>query len=251
MNAMRRAALVFGLILVMIAPFGLVARAAGRVPLGLSSSGGWQLVFADEFDASSIDATKWNKGWFLPEGSETQVSGPINESEDNPYSNRNIGVAQGSLQLTRSRQYGAAVTTYDRFSFTGTAFIEARMYLPGRGSTVYNWPAFWTVGTDWPNHGEIDVMEGMGGSTCAHVHMSTGHHGFCSNTGPGWHTYGALWDAEQKSVAFYYDGIYVGSEDFDAGNQSQYIVIDNTSSAELGGPTVPSTVKVDYVRVWK
>ncbi|KAK0113647.1 hypothetical protein ONS95_013893 [Cadophora gregata] len=40
-------------------------------------------------------------------------------------------------------------------------------------STCGNWPAFWTVGADWPTNGEIDILEGVNDDTTNHITLHT------------------------------------------------------------------------------
>jgi hypothetical protein len=49
-------------------------------------------------------------------------------------------------------------------------FIADIFAMP-HGPTV--WPAYWTVGPDWPNDGEIDIIEGVGDSTTNQMTLHT------------------------------------------------------------------------------
>jgi beta-glucanase (GH16 family) len=106
----------------------------------------------------------------------------------------------------------------------------------------------------WPQNGEIDVMEGLGGSTAYHIHFGTGNGagtygpGGVVSPSPGTHTFGVLWTT--TSVTFVYDGADVGTinESLDS---PMYIIMEN-SIGSYGGPTVtPATVTVRDVRVWQ
>ncbi|CRG90397.1 hypothetical protein PISL3812_07441 [Talaromyces islandicus] len=63
----------------------------------------------------------------------------------------NTNVASGSgrqsVRLTSTATYNKGL------------FILDLAHMPG--SVCGSWPAFWTVGSDWPNNGEIDIIEGV------------------------------------------------------------------------------------------
>lgn len=188
----------------------------------------------------------WHNGWF-------DNSKPVDSHELQGYSTANVHIdSDGYLHLDLGAK-GALLDTDPsqggNFTFTGTAAAEARVYLPGTAGVVYNWPAFWTNGQSWPSTGESDIMEGLSGQTCYHVHTNAGGPGNCVNVGSGWHTFGEKWDAAAQQVTFYYDGVNVGSEPFVQGNSPQYLIFDYTS--EQGDTIAGASMLVDYVRVWK
>lgn len=212
--------------------------------------GTWSAVFDDEFNGTALNADVWQPGWFG-----TGVTGPVNGAETHPYTSANVTVSGGTLNLALTASNGALVSSNPDalgagkgYQFTGPAVLEARVFLPGTGSTVNNWPAFWSDGQSWPANGEIDVVEGLGGQTAYHVHTNAGGPGKTVNVGPGWHTFAAAWDG--ITMSFYYDGVNVGSEPYSTGNAPQYILFDNSSSASVGGPTVPGVMQVDFVKVY-
>ena len=165
---------------------GLACAAQVAEPASVSDeSEGWALVWADEFDGTTLDRTKW-----APE--ESCWGG--GNAERQCYTDRpeNIRVEDGILRLiarperyrgplyppelshlgrgTKRQRYtsgkvrtkGLADWRYGRFS--------ARIKLPAGQGT---WPAFWMMPTDaaygqWPLSGEIDIMEAANlGTPCA------------------------------------------------------------------------------------
>lgn len=209
--------------------------------------GAWSTVFDDEFNGTALNASVWQPGWF---GS--GVTGPVNGSEPHPYTSTNVTESGGTLNLALTASNGALVSSNPDalgagkgYQFTGPAVLEARVFIPGTGSSVSDWPAFWSDGQNWPADGEIDVMEGLGGGTAFHVHTNAGGPGQTVNVGPGWHTFAADWSGTK--VTFYYDGSLVGSEPYATGNAPQYIVFDNSSGPD---GTTPSVMQVDYVKVY-
>jgi len=70
----------------------------------------------------------------------------------------NNGVNRDSVRISSPKSYSEGL------------FI-ADLYAMPHGPTV--WPAYWSVGPDWPNKGEIDILEGVGNSTSNQMTLHT------------------------------------------------------------------------------
>ena len=136
---------------------------------------GWQLVWSDEFsqaNGSSPDSSKW--GYDIGGGGYGN-----NELESYTSRTNNARIEGGQLVIeARQENYtgpdnilrnytSARMLTRGKWSWT-YGRIEARIKIP-KGQGI--WPAFWMLGTNidagvnWPNCGEIDIMENIGKPT--------------------------------------------------------------------------------------
>lgn len=238
-------------------------------------TGSYTVAMADEFDGAGLHS-RWQKGWFptpsAPVTKPVSTSGTYKELAC--YDPANVTVSGGQLRLTLKHvasscglSYatpwtGAMVQTRDSFTMYGGS-IEARVYLPpsaGSPTKPGGWPAFWLNGDDsipWPQHGEIDVIEGSGSGTSAHTHYDLGG-GVDANKGAysatpyvGWHNVGAAWNTTAKTVTFYWDGVALATLPMTA-TSAQYVVFDYTTAAAPYSNPAPatSTMLVDWVRAW-
>ncbi|MFF4545069.1 ricin-type beta-trefoil lectin domain protein [Streptomyces sp. NPDC001435] len=135
-----------------------------------SASSAAAVTFSDSFDGpagAAPDSSKW----------QTETGDNVNNHERQYYTagNRNAALdGQGHLVITARREnpagyqcwYGTCQYTSARLNTAGKftaqyGHVEARMKIP-RGQGM--WPAFWMLGTpvNWPDSGEIDVMENVG-----------------------------------------------------------------------------------------
>ncbi|KAH9994431.1 glycoside hydrolase family 16 protein [Russula vinacea] len=66
-----------------------------------------------------------------------------------------------------------SVRIQTQFTFTGGLLVMDSVHMPTGCGT---WPAFWTVGPNWPVEGEIDIVEGVNDYTNnqATIHANTG-----------------------------------------------------------------------------
>src|ERR1700761_2925259 len=232
--------------------------------------GGWKLIFDDEFNGTQLDTKKWSTGWLA-----SGITGPVNSFEKECYDPAQVTVTGGALNLaliTKSESCGiddpeyasGIVNTNGKFSYT-YGFLQARVWLPAETSDpgqVADWPAVWTDGQNWPTDGEDDIMEGINGKACAHFHSATSPGGLAAADGTGqipaksgcadvnltagWHTFGADW--EPGSVTYYYDGKDIGSVTTGVTSAPMFVILDYAAGAPYQSP---STMKVDYVRVWQ
>ncbi|KIK68640.1 glycoside hydrolase family 16 protein [Collybiopsis luxurians FD-317 M1] len=72
------------------------------------------------------------------------------------------GPGRNSVRLMSNKQYQL-----------GTVLVANLNHMPEGCGT---WPAFWTVGENWPNNGEIDIIEGVNnvGNNQGTLHTSSG-----------------------------------------------------------------------------
>jgi beta-glucanase (GH16 family) len=218
------------------------------------------MKWSDEFNGSSLDLSKWQPNWLG--SSNTAITKPINGSEQSCYDPAQASLVNGSLKLSAVARscngypYASGmVTSHGHYTFT-YGYMEARVWMDG-SSNPKNWPAFWADGTGtWPTTGEIDVMEGLGGSPAWHYHWGSGSNPSQTGGTPsmssktGWHTFGADW--EPGSIKFYYDGKQVGQATSGVVGNPMYLILNYAVSSSISGPIqVPSDFLVDYVRVWQ
>ncbi len=204
---------------------------------------------------------------------------PCNPSSPNAYADTN-GILNIVAQNPSSGVYTSArLKTEGLFSFQ-YGRLEARIQVP---ESQAMWPAFWMLGNDittvsWPACGEIDVMEHIDGSnpgnegydwTQGSIHGTSMNNdnqypssAATSFSAATWHVYGMIW--KQGQIQFYMDtptniyGTYTpstqtGTWPFDSG--PEFIILNlavgGSWPGDVDGTTVfPSTMQVDYVRIY-
>ena len=231
------------------------------------------LVWADEFDGSSIDPSIWQ-----------YESGPSNDNVQY-YTDRteNASLVDGKLRIVALKE------SYQGFEYTSAHIrtekarswrygrMEASIKLPSSPGFV---PAFWMLPLDdqygwWPNSGEIDIMEHPTNElTTIYGTVHTGNYNLFEGPLPPqgnttdipdaesvFHLYAIEWSPE--SIKFFVDDqMYYafqnddGSSDTWPFNQPFYIILNlAVGGGWVGTPNestvFPAIMEVDYVRVYQ
>jgi beta-glucanase (GH16 family) len=246
------------------------APAASRTP----DSGGWRLVFSDEFDTpGALDPARW-----------VFELGSIRNNEKQLYTSRpeNVRIEGGNLVIeARKEAYqgfdytSASVNTRGRFELL-YGRVEVRAKLPtGKGT----WPAIWMLGTTigevgWPTCGEIDIMENVGFDPLrihASVHTAAYNHTIGTQKTASvtsvkpwedFHLYALEWSADridvfldgQKYFTFQNEGTGGRAWPFD---KPQYLLVNLAIGGSWGGQQgiddglFPHRYLIDSVRVYQ
>jgi beta-glucanase (GH16 family) len=238
---------------------------------GGSSADEWQLVWEENFDGDTFNASYWSK---IPRG----ASDWNNYMSDFDSCYR---LADGQLILRGLRnEYLPADTapyltgglyTKDKVDFSrGRIEIRARL-----GAATGAWPAFWMLPFDnsgWPTHGEIDIMERLNGEDIAYQTVHSHYtqvlkikyppQGATGRIDPDDYNVYAV-ELHADSLAFFINGtntftyprIETDKEGQFPFDRAYYLLLD----MQLGGSWVgrvepadlPVEMKIDWVRFYK
>jgi beta-glucanase (GH16 family) len=226
----------------------------------------WKLVWSDEFDGATIDATKWDceKGNGYMAGNQWIAGWGNGELEYYTKRAENVFVKDGMLHIVAVRE----AEPYKGYAFTSARIktrkndksalfnktygrFEFRAKLPiGKGI----WPAIWLLPQEekyggWASSGEIDVMEARG-QTPSEV-LGTIHYGshWPANAHSGetyalpdhgtvadFHIYAVEW--EPGEIRWYVDGKLYSTKNF------------WWSSGEMDGPNGVAPAEASELNPW-
>jgi len=95
-----------------------------------------------------------------------------------------LGVDHTTVLNTTTKRPSVRVTSQK--AYTKGLFIADIAHMPA-GKTDDDacglWPAFWTVGPEWPGDGEIDILEGINTQSSSAITLHTGKECIISNNG--------------------------------------------------------------------
>jgi hypothetical protein len=212
------------------------ARGRGpRGPHGLH--GRWRLVFDDEFSGRSLNQSVWNAhiGWT----NQNHVTDSLS----------NLSVRDGHLVMWLASPASGSEIETNRFGLHVGEYAEARIEFSGDGQTVFNWPAWWISGPDWPAAGENDIAEGLGDLTI-NYHYPGGslETGSVQGTWAGhFHTYGIYRGRFYSRV--YWDGRLVRTYRTDDNGLPETLWL-TMGAANVLRTGASGEMTVDYVRAW-
>ncbi|SHL36536.1 family 16 glycosylhydrolase [Fibrobacter sp. UWEL] len=243
--------------------------------------GGWDLVFEDNFDGTSLDTSKWNPtyNWGHTHNHRAYCDAA------------NVIVADGLLKLKGEAKKHPDAPATAKFSgkeipvdYTSAAidtrghfevkygYIEGRFKAPKHKGT---WPAFWTLQDGWPP--EIDILEipasrkqhhyylhytttdwyNSHGSAWDHEASFGGHKDDDVDRSADFHTYAVEWD--QNNLNFYFDDKKFASYNRPTELKqltAQYIIV-NLAIGGWAGDDIevtadnPAYFEADWIRVWQ
>ena len=247
-----------------------------------SNFSGWEKVFEDDFDGTSLDKSKWNP---------TYNWGPTHNHR--AYcAEENVIVSDGKLKLKGEKKKhpdadgrkakfngkeipvdytSGAIDTKGKFEVK-YGYIEGRFKAPSQKGT---WPAFWTLQDGWPP--EIDILEipssrkqhhyylhytdpswyGSHGSAWDHEASFGGHKDDDVDRSADFHNYGVEWD--ESTLSFYFDDKKFASYNRPTEIKqlaAQYIIV-NLAIGGWAGDDIditedkPAYFEADWVRVWQ
>jgi hypothetical protein len=218
--------------------------------------GAWVKAWGDEFNGTSLDLTEWESTWF--------GGGEMNNVST---STSNVTVANGAVRLQLSSpSEGALIHTAegaDRYAMKVGEVVEARVWFPGNGADLYNWPAFWANDTYDDTRGmavggEHDIAEVLSShDLTVNYHSPSGAHNQGSVSGywgDQWHVYTLHRKAGSADV--YFDGRLVKSYSTDDSGAPLDVIFnvgalsdDVSGVSPVTGPE--GALRVDWVRAYK
>ncbi len=259
----------------------------------------YKLVWSDEFEGTgAINADNWHHQTQLPDG------GNWFNNEVQHYTNRtdNSSVADGVLSITAKREEFTdqgvtksftSARLNSKYAFT-YGRVDVRAKLP---ASLGTWPAIWMLGreinepgnfwhdtygtTNWPQVGEIDIMEQKGTSAAdkesiiGTVHTGANSGGASiggsislTNEDTEFKTYSIIWTEEE--IQFLVDGnnYFTYNPETNAATSAtgrtaatwpfdspQYLLLNIAMGGDLGG-AIPAgfqqdAMEIDYVRVYQ
>jgi len=247
-----------------------------------AADAGWNLVWQDEFNGTSLDLSKWS----YQEGTGQDVGlTDWGNNELESYSKNNVSVQNGELIIQAKREVkdgknytSGRINTKGKFSKT-YGRIEAAITLPqGQGL----WPAFWMLPAQdkygkWAASGEIDIMEARGretnkvdgtihyGGTWPNNQYKTAKYTFAQGQSIAQkHVYAVEW--EKNEIRWYVDGtLYHRETEWNSSgaaypapfDQDFYILFNlavgggyDSNIQPDNSVVMPAKMKVDYVRVY-
>jgi beta-glucanase (GH16 family) len=232
----------------------LGSRSSPATPSPVGPAGSWALAFADEFEGTAVDWTRW-----ADRSSAEADQGHGNKGNQQLEWNQgaNCTVGNGVLHMTAKRENHGSytwtsclITSTPSYSFQ-YGYIEERAQLPAAKGF---WPAFWTWSTG-NTYIETDAYEYHSQNhTRLHVTQHSGGGGGCIVTldvdpSAGMHVYGV--DIEPTGTTWYLDGRAVCSTAGTSTGRTALVSDNFVSSAAPPDPgTTSATKDVDYIRAF-
>jgi beta-glucanase (GH16 family) len=235
-----------------------------------------QLVWSDEFNYTGLpDSTKWaydtgKHGWGNNEWQHYLLKSPKNVRVENGYLSITAlksGSGERDYTSTRLVTRGKGEWTYGR--------IDVRAKIP---KGVGTWPAIWMLGSrqplQWPDDGEIDIMEHVGydqGRIHASIHSKKYNHvigtqktatTLVPDCSENFHVYSLIWTPQKITVLINDKSYFEFSNEksdrtawpFD---EPEYLLLNIAVGGNWGGKNgvdpkaFPCSMLIDYVRVYQ
>ena len=259
---------------------GCITCSSPKKMAGIAAA--YRLVWSDEFNYTGLpDLAKWSydiggNGW--------------GNDEAEFYTGKrmeNARVENGHLIIEARKEALSGVEGMEGKSYTSARLVtknkgdwqygklEVRAKIPrGRGS----WPAIWMLGSkdnyNWPDDGEIDIMEHVGfdqGKIHASVHCKKYYHSIgtqktaittVADCSENYHVYSLTWNAEMVQVAvdgknyFSFANEHSGYDAWPFDNK-MHLLLNIAIGGGWGGQKgiddsiFPIQMEVDYVRMYE
>jgi hypothetical protein len=210
------------------APAANAAPAAAAAPAAVPGPpSGWSTVFSDDFNGSSGSGI--DSQWMYDTGAGSSFGTGEIETMTNSTSNVHLD-GNGNLDVTAlgsgsSWTSGRVQTTSANVGAPAGGQLEVTASIEQPSGGLGYWPAFWMLGPgQWPENGEIDIMEDVNslselsgtvhcgvdpGGPCNEPNgIGSGLRG-CSGCQSGYHTYTMILNrtnTSAESITFYLDG---------------------------------------------